>query len=97
MMKILVDRNSVVLGFGQQYAEKEDGAIFFDDSLMGYNVSGQKMFEVEKIPDNLTASQRYCYTEEKGFYPNPDYVEPKPYTREQYDAVLVSLIEEGRL
>ncbi len=40
---------------------------------------------------------KFCYTKEKGFYPNPDWVEPKPYTQEQYDAVLESLIEEGRL
>lgn len=33
------------------------------------------VYEVETIPDNLEP-YKYCYTEEKGFYPNPNWVEP---------------------
>ena len=52
--------------------------------------------EVENIPVDIEP-YKHCYAEEKGFYPNPDYVEPKPYTQEQYDAVIESLITEGVL
>lgn len=34
-------------------------------------------FDVGSIPEDYV-SGKYCYTEEKGFYPNPDYVEPDP-------------------
>lgn len=34
-------------------------------------------FDIESIPEDYAPS-KYCYTEEKGFYLNPDYVEPDP-------------------
>lgn len=55
-----------------------------------------EVLEVESVPAEVELA-KFCYTKEKGFYPNPNWVEPKPYTQEQYDAVLESLIAEGRL
>lgn len=33
-------------------------------------------FDVEAVPEDYVPN-KYCYTEEKGFYLNPDYVEPE--------------------
>lgn len=96
---ILVDNNNVlqisgeITRYGDENNPYEKGVIFFGNA--GFGLKGQKTYDVE-APTGVEP-HKYCYTEEKGFYPNPDYVEPKPYTKEQYDAVLVSLIEEGRL
>ena len=57
--------------------------------------NGVYHLEVE-VPEGVEPN-KYCYTEEKGFYLNPDYVEPKSYSQKEYDAVIMSLIEEGRL
>ena len=35
------------------------------------------IIEVDSVPAEVEA-QKYCYSESKGFYVNPDYVEPVP-------------------
>lgn len=70
---------------------KEDNSIFYITKAMkekelGYKeivgfgfcikVSDWGVFEVEEITENVTPG-KYCYTEEKGFYENPNWVEPE--------------------
>jgi len=33
------------------------------------------IYEVKEVPAEVVA-EKYCYTEEKGFYPNENYIEP---------------------
>lgn len=70
-----------------------DGIQFIKDEV---NVN-----EVESIP-NYCEEFKYCYTEEKGFYPNPNYHEPTVYDRVNPSDVLEieanytsQLIKEG--
>ncbi len=41
--------------------------------------NGFKDYEVDSLPDDLDpqAFNKYCYSEEKGFYKNQNYVEPE--------------------
>lgn len=41
--------------------------------------NGFKDYEVDSLPDDLDpqALNKYCYSEEKGFYKNQNYVEPE--------------------
>ena len=42
----------------------------------------QVMYEVEEIPEEVQNADigAFCYSEEKGFYENPDYVPPETPT-----------------
>ena len=70
---------------------KEDNSIFYIAEAMkekeldykeivdfGFciKVSDWGVFEVDEIPENVIPG-KYCYTEEKGFYENPNWVEPE--------------------
>lgn len=47
--------------------------------------NGFKGYEVDSLPDDLDpqALNKYCYTQSKGFYANPDYREPDLPTEER--------------
>lgn len=42
-------------------------------------------YEVNKLPDDLDpqALNKYCYSQEKGFYKNQNYTEPEPPVEEK--------------
>lgn len=42
-----------------------------------YPLDFYNFFDIDSIPEDYIPG-KYCYTEEKGFYLNPDYVEPDP-------------------
>lgn len=82
-MKILVDTNSVVL-----YAAKRIELGVFDEPFEKWIVEdeelGYKFYcidnqfttrDIQKLPEDYK-DLMYCYTEEKGFYINPNYIEP---------------------
>lgn len=47
--------------------------------------NGFKDYEVGRLPDDLDpqALNKYCYSHEKGFYKNHNYVEPEPPVEEK--------------
>ena len=47
--------------------------------------NGFKDYEVENLPDDLDPQSlnKYCYSEEKGFYKNQNYTEPEPPVEEK--------------
>ena len=65
---VVVDTGNEVTYWGKSYpviVEKDDAFIKEDVNV----------FEVNELPEDFKQG-KYCYTEEKGFYVNPDYVEP---------------------
>lgn len=74
-MKILVNTNKEVIfksemmdeviEDGQKYWYYSENSRIFDNEY--------RCFEVESVPEPL---QKYCYTEEKGFHLNPNWIEP---------------------
>ncbi|MEG1036695.1 MAG: hypothetical protein RSN61_21415 [Chryseobacterium sp.] len=105
MIAITDKQNNVVQEIFEHYRkgnEKNDfekGCIFIVQNgvdVQGYFMNFFDMYENIEIEKGIEP-YKYCYTTEKGFYPNPDWQEPKPYTDEQYDAVVLELVKEGRL
>lgn len=54
------------------------------------------VFEVEEIPEGVEA-EKYCYTENEGFYKNPNYVEPPASTEELIAELQVAVAELGEI
>lgn len=46
------------------------------DGILAYPSELYSSFSVETLPEGEI--KKYCYTEEMGFYENPNYVEPDP-------------------
>lgn len=53
----------------------DEGYTRIDDCRFIVKASGYNFHEVEDVPNGILA-YKYCYTIEKGFYENPDWVEP---------------------
>lgn len=73
-----------------------EGYTRIDDCRFIVKASGYNFHEVEEVPSGVVAYE-YCYTEERGFYENPNWVEPEPsitVTDEQRDMV-VDEIRQG--
>lgn len=54
----------------------DEGYTRIDDCRFIVKASGYNFHEVEDVPNGILA-YKYCYTIEKGFYENPDWVEPE--------------------
>lgn len=94
-MKILTNLDNVIIATG----DIEFG--IFDEDFKKWKIQqGESLFylidcnficvEVSDFPDGIL-EHKYCYTEEKGFYLNPDYVEPY-----DIDAEVKKLTEENK-
>lgn len=79
-MKILTNLDNVIVASG----DIEFG--IFDEDFKKWKIQqGESLFylidcnftcvEVSDFPDGIL-EHKYCYTDENGFYPNPNYVEP---------------------
>ena len=55
------------------------------------NINGQ--YKIEEIPEGVE-TEKYCYTEEKGFYKNENYVEPTPPAETQELLQKIALLEK---
>lgn len=78
-MKILT-KNNVIVAISN-IAEIVSNGIKLDNYILGIAVEDGRfiealptIYEVEEVPSEVK-EQKYCYTKEKGFYINPDYVE----------------------
>lgn len=54
-----------------------NGYPFLINKKMGFVLDEVSVYEVQEIPSEVEP-YKYCYTEEKGFYLNPNWVEPDP-------------------
>lgn len=79
-MKLLIDSNNIIIAKG----DIEFG--IFDEDFNKWKIQqGESLFylidcnftcvEVSDFPNGIL-EHKYCYTEEKGFYANPNYSEP---------------------
>lgn len=84
MKYIITDKNNVILEISNIYElDKEHRNIRLDNYKIAY-APNEKMdvYEVEEVP-NEVVNQKYCYTEEEGFYKNENYKEPEPTNEEK--------------
>lgn len=78
MKYILTNKNDEIIEISNTYElDEEHRNINVDNHAIAYAPDELiNVFEVEEIPEGVQVA-KYCYTEEKGFYKNENYVEPK--------------------
>ena len=100
-MYILTNHKNVILDISKILIEKEDRYATDNFEIMKeyktQNIDGTitvdaiNAFEVQEISENIEI-EKYCYTENDGFYKNPDYKEE--YTTEQRLEALEQMMNE---
>lgn len=72
-MFIITDKNDVIFHMSETLDYQENGNLLVDNGNLAIAKGLEKgVFEVAEIPEGVEI-QKYCYTEEKGFYPNENY------------------------
>lgn len=76
-MFILTNKNNEIIAISNTYElDEEHRNIIVDNHAIAYAPDEKiNVYEVEEIPGEVEIA-KYCYTEEKGFYKNENYVEP---------------------
>lgn len=74
-MFIVTDFKNKIIALSTTIDYESNGNVLLDDNTGIAAPCIKGVFEVENIPENIVA-EKYCYTEEKGFYINENYVEP---------------------
>ena len=74
-MFIITDVSDVVV-YKSKTCVEFNGCLMLDNNTLSWSIPGSQYYEVDAIPDGHGIGKS-CYTAEKGFYANPDYVEPK--------------------
>lgn len=69
-----------VLGYGESISYWSNGYPVITEKNIAFIAEDVVIHETDKsLPEDLDYNTgKYCYTEEKGFYINPDYKEPDP-------------------
>ena len=76
MFIITKKKDNVVEGISETLCYISDtNYVRINNQNLVFNPNSCKIYEVEDAP-NYIEPEKYCYTEEKGFYENPDWVEP---------------------
>ena len=85
-MFILTNKNNEIIEISNTYElDEEHRNIIVDNYAIAYAPDEKiNVYEVEEIPENVERA-KYCYTEEKGFYVNENYVEPINPDKEMQD------------
>lgn len=78
MKYVLTNKNNEIIEISNTYElDEEHRNIIVDDHAIAYAPDEKiNVYEVEEIPGEVEIA-KYCYTEEKGFYKNENYVEPE--------------------
>ena len=91
-MTLLLDDNNVVVGYGTFSEESSEYIILKNVTSRFFNVDNYKKVEIDKesYPADIGKYEEYyCYTEEDGFYKNPNWsIDLIPYAKQ------VSLLKE---
>lgn len=102
-MKILTDDNNVIVEIAEEIIQREDRYYIPSKNsewFMNYPIQDAEgnienhpilLYSVN-LPNNVE-ERKYCYTENDGFYENPDYVEPPKPTEERLDIAEDSITE----
>ena len=78
-MIIITDKQThQIIEVGNEIQYMENGYPLLVDKQVYFSVEDVDVYESDSEPEDVSPS-KYCYTEEAGFYLNPDYEEPNPY------------------
>ncbi len=80
-MNIMVHiKTNEVMFISEQIVEEED-RYKINSHLSVLKENMVKVYTVNEISDEIEP-YKYCYTEEEGFYPNPNWAEPRDMEKE---------------
>lgn len=80
-MYIVTDNENKIIAISETIGYQSNGNVLVDnDNLAIAKILVKDVIEVQEIPENVVEN-KYCYTEEKGFYKNENYQEY--YTNEE--------------
>jgi len=78
MKYIITDKNNVIIHISETIGYQENGNVLVENNTLAIaKPLVKEVFEVESIVEGITEN-KYCYTEEEGFYANENYKEPEP-------------------
>lgn len=90
-MYIITDKKkNTIIGIGQEMDYLSNGYPRLIAENTAFVTEQFNISEVETVPDEVE-KEKYCYTAEKGFYLNPDWVESET---DDIDTVLTELENE---
>lgn len=75
MFIITNKEKSIVVDTGNEVTYWDNGYPVIVEKNVAFVKEDVNVFEVNELPEDFNQG-KYCYTAEKGFYVNPDYVEP---------------------
>lgn len=74
-MNIITDKENKIIHISETIGYQENGNVLVDNETLAIaKPLVNKIYEVDEIAEGITA-EKYCYTEEKGFYKNENYKE----------------------
>ena len=96
-MYLVVSKDtSVVMNWGNEIVTASNGYIKLVDEKMLFIPDMVNVFEVDDVPSEISVI-KYCYAEDKGFYINPNYIEPKEekiYTLDEAAEILAQEVSQ---
>lgn len=94
MYVITNKKDNRIFEIGSELEYQNNGYPFLKDKRISFPDYAVNVYEVETVPEEII-EEKYCYTEEKGFYKNPSYVEPinEQYLQSQITDLQLALAE----
>ena len=98
MYLITVKEDNRIIMVGEALDYMSNGYPRLVDEDIAFPTEMVNVHEVSEVPSEVIP-EKYCYTAEKGFYLNPDWVEPDPTNTygipdETYHAIINDLTSE---
>lgn len=76
-MYVILDNENVIIAISESVIyEDNENVVINNGSLAIPKILYKKIVEVSELPSTVSP-QRYCYTEQKGFYINKNFLEQK--------------------
>lgn len=86
MKYVLTNKDNEIIEISNTYElDEKHRNVIVDNHAIAYGPNEKiNVYEVEEIPQEVCEA-KWCYTEEKGFYKNENYVEPTNPDKEMED------------